>query len=173
MRRISVSLLAISFFIATLCSCETVIPVKPVCYFTADAQIKSGDITYDAVVTSAQGQNIVIELTSPDTLKGVTYTHANDTMYIEYDGLKCTTNADYLPSCSPVQIVIDTLLSLCYTEPEFVQTDGDLNTYTAVSQNGKFTLYTDSSTGFIKGIKPSYTDCEISFEEITDTTKPT
>ncbi len=173
MRRFSVSLLAISFFVVTLCSCKVYSPAKPVCYFTANAQIKTGDISFDAVVTSAQGKNIVVEVTSPDTLKGLTYTYTNDTLYIEYDGLKCTTNSDYLLSHSPVQVVIDTLLSLSYAEPEFVQTDGDSSYYTGVSQSGKFTLCTESSTGFIESLEPSYTDCEISFEEITGTTKPT
>lgn len=172
MRRFSVSLLAISFFIVTLCSCKVAPPTKPVCYFSANAQFKMGDTEFCAVVTSAQGQNIVIEVTSPDTLKGLTYTYANDTLYIEYDGLKCTTNSDYLASNSPFQVVIDTLLSLSYSEPEFLQSDGDNSYYTGMSQSGEFTLCADSATGFIKSLEPSYTDCQISFKEINTQENP-
>lgn len=173
MRRFSVSLLAISFFIMSLCSCTADMPLKPVCYFTAEAQFVTDNTEFSAVVTSAQGQNIVIEVTSPDTLKGLTYTYTTDTLYIEYDGLKCTTNSDYLPADSPFQVIIDTLLSLSYSEPEYMKTDGNSSCYKGVSSSGEFTVYTESTTGFIQSVKPSYTDCQISFTEIIDTTNPT
>lgn len=173
MRRFSVSLLAISFFILSFCSCTAQEPIKPVCYFTAQAQFNTEDIEFSAIVTSARGQNIVIEVTSPDTLKGLTYTYTNDTLYIEYEGLKCTTNSDYLPPDSPFQVVIDTLISLSYSEPKYLKTDGDCNYYTGMTQSGEVTVCTDSTTGFIQSVKPSYTDYQITFAEINDTIKPT
>ncbi len=172
MSKFSASLLAISFFIVILSGCGKQSQTKPVSNFTANAQIQTKDTEYSAVVTSSTGQNILIEVTSPDTLCGVTYQYTSSTLYIEYDGLKCTTNSDYLPSYSPFEVIIDTLLSLSYTQLNLKQTDGDVVIYTGSSDNGDFTLYVDQNTGFINAIEPSYTDCEISFTEINTQQNP-
>lgn len=166
MRKFSASLLAISFFIISLCSCSNVSTPDVVAYFTANAKIESNENVVHFTVKSSEDKSISVCFTSEKEVEGLCYHYTNSTLYIEYKGLKCITNSDYMPYFTPVDVVFDTLSSISSLGYEFKKSENEYDVYTGLSKSGGYTFYTDKKTGAILEIIPSYTDCKISFSDI-------
>lgn len=165
MRKFSWSLLAIPFFVAILCGCQSQHIAEPKIHFTATAQITTPDISYTAKVKSSNA-DITVEMLSPDTVSGLTYQLANSTLYIDYDGLKCITQSDYLSADNPIAVVIDTLVALSQSSAQYKETTDEADIYIITTDYGEVTLYINADTGYIERVVSSYTDREISFTEI-------
>lgn len=163
MRKLWLSLLAISFFICTLSGCETQIAVQPNLSFTADCSVKVND--YDLVlnVISSDTENVSVEVVSPDNLQGLTYERVNSTLYIDYKGLRCNTSSDYLTKFNPFQILIDVLSSAKTTELEYILEDKGCVVYKGLSESGEYMLFVAKDTGEIKKVKPMYAQYEYEF----------
>lgn len=165
MRRFILSLLAIPFFITILCGCQVQQKTELQVHFTATAQITTPDITYTVTVCSSD-TDITVRLLSPDTVSGLTYQRTNSTLYIDYDGLKCITQSDYLSADNPIAVLIETFFAISQSPVEYIETVDEFDIYTGTTDYGDFTLYVNTDTGYIERLVPSYADCEISFTEI-------
>lgn len=165
MRKIAFMLLAISFLFLSLFGCKPNEQITPTPYFTAKAQIKSQDTTASADIMS-QPDGLTITFNSPDILEGLTYRYVNSTLYIDYHGLKCTTNSDYLPSFAFVDVLYETILSLRDTSVTQNEANDNYAVFKGENESGGYTLYADVNTGELIKIVPSYTDCEITFTKI-------
>lgn len=162
MRKFSSSLLAISFFIFTLCGCQSQAePVKPNIVFESVATIKGNDITTQAKIVCASADDVSIEFMSPSSLKGLSYHKVNSTLYIEYNGLKCTTVDDYLTSFNPLEIIFDAVACVDFAKCKGNNDDNESLVFVGETPHGSIELYVDSESGNINRIEPSYTACEI------------
>ncbi|MBR2715563.1 MAG: hypothetical protein IKB73_05095 [Ruminococcus sp.] len=166
MKKFSASLLAISFFMLILCGCDISKKVQPVKEFSAKVHITCADTESDANVVLSQGNNLLIEITSPESLRGLTYQYANSTLYIEYEKLKCNSNSDYLQKDNPFDAIKTALFTMKTTPVECRKTENDIDVYVLNTERGKSHVYVDSKTGYIRRIKPNYTACEIEFSDI-------
>lgn len=167
MRKFSVSLLVISFFMLAFCGCST--PKKePVIYFSANAQIHTQDISMTAKVSSTYGNNVNVTLLTPKPICGVSYVLKNSTLCISYNSLKCNAPDDYLDSSNPICVILDTLCSLGKSQLYYQKTENETDIYSGKSNNGKFTLYVDSKSGYITRIKPQYLDVYIDFTDVKE-----
>ncbi len=173
MFKFSASLLAISFFIAVLSSCGVATTPDVVSSFTANAKIESNDNVVHFDITCAKDKSITVRFVSPKEVEGLCYHYTNSTLYIEYKGLRCTTNSDYMPYYTPVDVVFDTLYSIASFSYELKESKPEYDVYSGVAESGKYTFYTDKKTGEILEISPSYTDCKISFSDISANEKTT
>ena len=162
MRKFSVSLLAISFFIVTLCGCQsTAEPVKPNVSFKATACVKSKDIETQVQVVCASPDDISITLMSPPSLNGLSYHKVNSTLYIEYSDLKCTTTDDYLTSFNPFEVIFDAVECAPLAKYKGNIEDDKSLLYVGETPYGSIEMYVEKENGNIKSIKPSYTNCKI------------
>lgn len=165
MRKILLSLLAISFFICTLSGCKS-IEKEPAVYFCADAVIKTEDISMNIKVDSLQHKNIFVSVMSPDSLKGMSYQLVNSTMYISYNKLKCVTKSGYLPRFSPVSVVIDSLLSLQSNSCVRIGEKDGFFIYADKSDTLKREIFIDKRSGCISRISAPYANCVITFSNV-------
>ncbi len=165
MRRFSVSLFAISFFIFSMCSCKIDTKVTPVVHFTADAFVELEDEKMTMKVVSAQDTSVSVEVVSPKNIKGLCYQKVNDTLYIEYDNLRCTTKSDYLTAYNPFEVLMETLLSLNAVQLTYISTKDGCDIYSGRSSIGEYAVFVDEKSGHITRIKPSQLNFEISFIE--------
>lgn len=165
MRKFSASLLAISFFMLILCACNKVTePVTLNTQFVSKAVIVTDEITMNAEITVCGGDDVSITLLSPESLKGLNYHKVNSTLYIEYNGLKCTTADDYLTSYNPFEVIFDVLSSLSNAQLKIIGEKSESEVaYKGKTANGEYTLYADKKSGKIQKIVSSFTDCEITF----------
>ncbi len=166
MKKLIVSLLAISFFMLIFCGCEKESGVTPATLFKADAVIKTDDITINATVEAISNENVRVIVNSPKELNNLSYERVNSSLYIEYNSLKCTADSDYLPSFDPFDVLIDTLVSMNCTQIEFERTDGDCDVYTGMTDAGKYCAYFDIKSGALAKIEPSFADAEITFSNV-------
>ncbi|MBE6825102.1 MAG: hypothetical protein E7513_07140 [Ruminococcaceae bacterium] len=166
MRKISVSLLAISFFVFSLFGCDIGQRKAPVVFFESDAVLHSENLTIESKVISAQGKNITLSILSPKDVKGLTYSLSNSNLHINFGNLKCTTSTDYLPSFSAVDVLFDTLSAMQSSSFDYKATKEYTDIYKGTCEGGSFLMYVDSVTGNITRIEPSYTDCYITFNNI-------
>ncbi len=165
MRRLSVSLLAISFFIITLCSCKSIEPVSPVIQFKGNAVINVGDSKAYATVSVIDSENMAMCIRlSEDT--GVLYQLSDFEMTIAYDDLVCRASGDYLPSYTSVSVFFDTIRSLYSSEPVLIGSTDSQFVYKGESTAGQYLLTVDKQTGHILSIRPQYADVELHFDNI-------
>lgn len=161
MKKFSVSLLAISFFILTLFGCNTnTEPLKLVTAFEATAVISTSDITMKVQIISVSADDVSIVVQAPENLKGLEYHKVNSTLYIDYDGLKCTTASDYLTFFNPFEVIFDAVECITLARPDSTKSGNETLVFTSETLNGEVVFYTDKEGNIIK-ILPQYTDCEI------------
>lgn len=164
MRKITLSLLAISFFMLIICSCDINTPSQPNLRFSREAVVKTGDNEYLISVKSESDSYIKIVVKNDDTLGGMSYTYTRDTLYIEYKKLRCNASKDYLLENSFADVIYQTI-SCCDAEKLRVKnSDSEKTEYTLRCSYGEISLLCDTKTGDIKEIIPSYTDMTIAFE---------
>ncbi len=166
MRKVLLSLLAISFFIFNLSGCEADTRKPPQVYFSADAVITDSDITMNAKLSSTYGENIFVSIISPDTLKGLEYQKTNSTLYIRYGELECIADEDYLASFSALDVLIDTLASLQTNQFSYYKTEQHLDVYKVKLKNVDCKVFVNPQNGFITKIVPQYKDVSIVLENI-------
>ncbi len=166
MKKLIVSLLAISFFMLAFCGCESDIRATPITLFTADAVIKTEDVEIESVVEVRSIDNIRATLSSPKEISGLTYERVNSSLYIEYNDLKCITEKDYLSSDNPFDILIDTLVSMNTTALVFEYTQDEFDVYSGMTPTGEYKAYFDSKSGYLFKIEPTFTDVKIIFSNI-------
>lgn len=167
MRKFSVSLLVISFFMFALCGCAKTTVKNPVIYFSANAEIHTQDISMTAKVSTTLGNNVNVSLLTPKPLSGLYYQLKDSTLYIGYNSLKCNAPSDYLSHYNPICVMIDTLSSLDKNTLTYQKTENKSDIYSGKGESGEFTLYVDSQTGYVTRIIPKYTQCDISFTNVT------
>ncbi len=163
MRKLCLSLLAISFFMVVLCGCDKVNAVKPNVNFTSHCKVEVDDMTLTLNIISSSDEDVSVEVLSPDNLNGLKYERVNSTLYIDYHGLKCTTTDDYLTHFNPFDVLIDTLVSAKTTDISYMCDADECDVYKGRGENGEYTFFVDKSSGDIKRIKPLYADYEFIF----------
>lgn len=163
MRKLTLSLLAISFFIFTLCGCENVNSFSVMDTFCVNAQVKQNDLTFNCVVERQSNTDLSVKITEDDNTNGLTYHYVNDTLYIEFEGLKCITNTDYLKGNCAVSIIYNVMSELENLQNYKCEKVEDTYIYTLKNDNVSALVSLDENSGQIVGIKVINTDCEIKF----------
>ncbi|MEE1239123.1 MAG: hypothetical protein UHO61_04285 [Acutalibacteraceae bacterium] len=94
---ISVLFLAVLF----LCACgESKVNITPVTSgISFTAELTYYNECYEADVTVAKNGAADMEITSPDTIKGLTFHFGNDNVSAEYKGLEYKTDFSSMPEC--------------------------------------------------------------------------
>ncbi len=161
MRKITLSLLAISFFMLTVCSCSMSEPSAPVTEFKASATVESGEEEYKVVIDSTPDACLKITVNEPKVLLNMQYTYTKDTLYIEYEKLKCNATCDYLRQEAFADIIYRALKFDSANPLKIKETDIEHTTYIVTCDYGEIELLCDTKTGVIKEITPSYADVKI------------
>lgn len=161
MRKITLSLLAISFFILTLCSCSVNEPSAPVTEFSATATVKAEKESYAIAVSSTPDGCIKITVNKPKVLENMQYTYAKDTLYIEYEKLKCNATCDYLRKEAFADVIYRALSFDKANILKIKESDSECTTYVVTCDYGEIELLCDTKSGVIKEITPLYADVKI------------
>ncbi len=172
MKKITLSLLAISFFMFIFCSCNLSEPVMPACVFSGNANVKTADSEYKVEVNSSIDGCIKITVLKPEPTTGLTYTYAKDTLYIEYLKLRCNAPVDYLKR-SAFADVIYRALSFEKDKPlRIKESDTDTTVYIVEGDLSQILLFCDTKTGVIKRIEDSVSEISIIFDNPHKQEKP-
>ncbi len=163
MKKLWASLLAISFFILIFCGCSVFEPIPPVTEFASDVSFKLPDITLSMSVDSISGDNVTIEVYSPKSVKGLTIQRANSSLYIEYNGLKCISDADYLADFNPFSVFIDVVISMKNTELSYINNEGDFSVFEGRTETFEFKVFSDKNSGKINRIVIDEKNLEVNF----------
>jgi hypothetical protein len=107
-----------------------------------------------AKVTSDNHNVIYIEVSSPASMKGYSYTYKDNTLTIKYKTFKVTAETSYLPDTAFSSIIYNVLTALnkennCYC----TGSDNGWATYGGKCDSGKFKITTEYSTGVIRKIE--------------------
>ncbi len=164
MRKFSLSLLAISFFMLVFSGCSVENHAQPQIYFESKAILHNSDNSFEAKITSSQGQNITVSVITPESVKGITYTLSNSTLYINSGGLRCITVSDYLPSYSALDVLFQSLSLMETHELVYSRNNEESDIYTLKAPPKEYSVYVDRKSGFIREIRPMYNDTYITFE---------
>ena len=165
MRKITLSLLAISFFMLILCSCDVSEPSAPVTQFKAYATAKTGDESYSIIVESTSDGCIKTTVEAPDNLSGMQYIYTKDTLYIEFEKLRCNATIDYLRKEAFPDVIYRALRFDNTKQLTVKESDNDHTKYIVKSVYGDVELLCDTKSGEIKEITPSYADVKIKFKD--------
>ena len=172
MKKITLSLLAISFFMFIFCSCDVVKPAVPDCVFTSNATVKTQDSEYDIEVNSGVDGCIKIKVLKPTPVSGLTYTYAKDTLYIEYLKLRCNAPVDYLRRGAFADVIYRAL-SFEKEQPLRTKTsDRETTTYIVESGDSQILLSCDTKTGVIQKIEDTTTNVIVEFSAVEKEEKP-
>ena len=164
MKKITLSLLAISFFMFMFCSCNLSEPAVPTCVFSSIASVKTADSEYKVEVNSSVDGCIKITVINPEPLTGLTYTYAKDTLYIEYLKLRCNAPVDYLKRGAFADVIYRALSYEKEKPLRIKESDTDTTTYIVENNSSEILLFCDTKTGVIKRIEDSVSDISIVFE---------
>ncbi len=164
MKKIALSLLAISFFMFIFCSCELSEPAIPACVFSADATVKTADSEYEIEVNSSVDGCIKITVIKPEPTAGLTYTYAKDTLYIEYLKLRCNAPVDYLRKNAFADVIYRALSFEKEKPLRIKESDKDTTVYIVESGVSEIQLFCDTKTGVINRIENSASNISIVFE---------
>ncbi len=164
MRKFSLSLLAIPFFVLIFTGCSAEYHAQPQICFEAQAVLHNSDNSFKAKITSSEGENITVSVLTPKSTKGLTYTLSNSTLYINFSGLKCITTSDYLPSFSALDVLFQSLSLMHKNELVYSRSNDEFDIYTLKSGGKEFSVYVQPKSGLIHEIRPMYNDTYITFE---------
>lgn len=122
--------------------------------FKSNVDIKSDEIQMNANITRDKSGTTSLEVTSPETLKGLVFDHSSTENSISKDGLSYKTDAVVLPNSSVVVSIMDALDCMSEMEEEkpFYKDDKEM-AFIGKIDVGKFEVRADRKTGFIKEIK--------------------
>lgn len=163
MKKLWASLLAISFFILTFCGCSLSKPTPPVTEFVSDVSLELPDAALSMSMNSAAGDNVILEVISPESLKGLTFQRANSSLYIEYNGLKCIADADYLADFNPFSVLIDVVISMKNTELSYISNEGDFAVFEGKTETFEYKVFSDKKSGKINMIIIDEKDYKVNF----------
>ena len=165
MRKVFMSLLAISFFIILLCGCnDSTKQIQP--YFTADCVVTNAQLNFKLQLCSYNKNSVSAILKSKDTLNGLEFEKNNSTLYIRYNDLECIANDDYLPYFSGVDVLFDALLCCKNNTVSYLRSQGDFDVYKAKLEYCDCEIFVDSKSGQIKKISPKLYGVNITFDNI-------
>lgn len=165
MRKVFVSLLAISFFILTLSGCtESVKPLQP--YFTSDCVVSNAGTKLEMKLCSSYNDNIIATVSKGEVLSGLEFQKNNSTLYLRYNDLECIASEDYLPYFCGVDVLFDTLSCCQNNTVSYSSTQGKYDVYIAKLECCDCEIYADSDSGKIVKILPKLYKVSITFDNV-------
>lgn len=164
MKRIFVFL--ISAVMVLLTACAPVAPAQPVLDFTATVSVdgtEAFDDVFDlqAEISSTMQGAVVIKVTTPDELWGLTYKWS-DGFELIYEGLHAKTQKGYLPKESFAQAVYNVLCALSREEECDSFSEG-VAVFTGECASGMYRVTTDTK-GYIQNISVKELNLCVDFE---------
>ena len=165
MRKLTRSLLAISFFIFALCGCESSPSFNIQTDFCVNAQVEQNDLTYNCVVERHSTTDLSVKIESDDNSNGLKYHYVNDTLYIEYEGLKCIANTDYLKNDCAISLLYNVMCELENLSSYPSESEENVCVYTVKTDKVNANISVDKNSGLIEKIEFNNVDCEISFND--------
>ena len=160
MKRAFCFFLVVSVFVFSGCSGVKEAPVKE--EFTSGIIIKAlqfapEDFTVEAQVQRSSKGELNITITSPEEIKGLTYSYL-DKFCMSFNDYCCETECDYLPEFSFPQVIRNVLADF-FQNAECADKSAEGCTYRGKSLSGEYIVSTDKD-GNIKNISVE----EINFE---------
>ena len=163
MRKLTRSLLAISFFIFALCGCESSPSLNIQTDFCVNAQVMQNDLTYNCVVERHSATDLSVKIESDDNTNGLKYHYVNDTLYIEYEGLKCIANTDYLKSDCAVSLLYNVMCELENLSSYPSEIEDKVCAYTIKTEKVNALLSVDKNSGGILSVQFPDSACTVDF----------
>ncbi len=163
MRKLTRSLLAISFFIFALCGCESDTSVDIQNSFCADAQVVQNDLAFNCVVERQSATDLSVKIKSDDNTDGLKYRYVNDTLYIEYEGMRCIAGADYLKSDCAVSLLYSVMCELENLSSYPCELKENVCVYTLKTERVNALLSIDRKSGRLLFIKFLGSVCTVKF----------
>ena len=163
MRKLMRSLLAISFFIFALCGCESSPSFNIQTDFCVNAQVEQNDLTYNCVVERHSATDLSVKIESDDNTNGLKYHYVNDTLYIEYEGLKCIANTDYLKNDCAISLLYNVMCELENLSSYPSEIEDKVCVYTMKTEKVNALLSVDKNSGGILSVQFPDSACTVDF----------
>lgn len=161
-----ITLLFFSVLMVFICSSCKNEPAPIVTNFSAyfTAQCNGVEIKGKAVVN--KNNMLSLTVSSPDAMKGYTYSYKKDTLTVKYGTMKISAQDNYLPKTAFPSIVNNIFRSLSKENNCYLDASTDLfATYKGNCDQGEFTIITQFSMGTISEIKIDGIDFYVKFRE--------
>ncbi len=164
MKRLLVFLLAVSLISFTACASSA--PSAPLLDFEAQIQIDGTEVyeglfDLQAEITSTMQGAVVIRVTTPDELWGLTYKWS-DGFELIYEGIHAKTQKDYMPKEGFAQAIFNVLCALSREESCDSFSQG-VAVFTGECPSGSYKVTTDSA-GYIQNISVERLKLSVDFE---------
>lgn len=156
----------LSFLIFFLTACAPSAPSQPVLDFEAQIQIDGNEFyeglsDLQAEITSTMQGAVVIRVTTPDELWGLTYKWS-DGFELIYEGIHAKTQKDYMPKEGFAQAIFNVLCALSREEGCDSFSQG-VAVFTGECSSGSYKATTDSA-GYIQDISVEELKLSVAFE---------
>ena len=163
MRKLTRSLLAISFFIFTLCGCESVDKTTIEDTFHLNAYVQQNETSFNCDVNRQNSSDLCIKIKSDNNTNSLVYHYVNDTLYIEYEGMRCITNTDYLKSDSAVSLMYCVMSELENLSSYPSEIEDKVCVYTMKTEKVNALLSVDKNSGGILSVQFPDSACTVDF----------
>lgn len=142
------------FFLSACDSAVQLNDSSPVLEFKGDVDIKSDEMQMKASIIRDKNGVTQINITSPETLKGLNFKHSETENSISKDELSYKTDELVIPSSSSIASIMEALdcMSTMKDEKPFYKDEKEM-AFIGKIDNGKFELRADRKTGLITEIK--------------------
>ncbi len=147
--------------------CKNALPGKfePLQIYSASAQAKKGDFSFECRVDCNSYEDTRIEFTSPESLSGLALALSSDGISVSAYGLADKFPADFIGESSPAYILLHALRDGLYSARTFTAagdgaytTDvkiGDSTVRISYNEYGEITRIDDFQTGFTVQLSPA------------------
>lgn len=142
--------------IISISSCTERAPKIPelVTGFSGNADVELGETKLKCSVSHTEKGVSSITVSSPESLKGLSFKNLGGTYAISYNELICETENSFLPDSCFAQAITNVLDKASEENGAVYQKSEEDNAiFTGKSKSGAFTIYADSKTGIITKIE--------------------
>ena len=154
--KVAFTAVAAIVLIFSISSCTEKAPKIPelVTGFSGNADVELGETKLKCNISHTEKGVSSITVSSPESLKGLSFKNLGGTYSISYNELICETENSFLPDSCFAQAITNVLDKASEEDGAIYQKSEDNNAiFTGASKSGDFTIYADSKTGIIKKIE--------------------
>lgn len=161
-----IALFAALLTVLAFFGCKNALPGKfePLQIYSASAQAKKGDFSFECRVDCNSYEDTRIEFTSPESLSGLALALSSDGISVSAYGLSDKFPADFIGESSPAYILLHALRDGLYSARTFTAGDGaytadvkigDSTVRISYNEYGEITRIDDFQTGFTVLLSPA------------------
>lgn len=158
-------------FSFSLCACSSDDAFSPPAVngeFTAQAQIEYNSLAISADISVLKENVVTISVTSPETLKGLTYRFTDSTLKMGYNGLESTSDEAFVPVDGFANCLYRVLQSINKSEYDFDCNQDEMSRFTGNLGGAQYTFTVDNQSGNIRGITVSKPQMTVNFVNVSE-----